>query len=92
MQYIILMQMADASIWKEVADRAKTANEGSSRRSEAPPDLISNVYCFGALLIEIISGKLPEPDDQESMCNWVWLVKAKIPNFIPRCLDALAQL
>ncbi|GJN38061.1 hypothetical protein PR202_gb27069 [Eleusine coracana subsp. coracana] len=63
-------KMADASIWKEVANKAKTAKEDSSSRSEAPPDLVSNVYCFGALLIEIISGKLPEQDDPESLCNW----------------------
>ncbi|XP_062208295.1 protein MALE DISCOVERER 1-like [Phragmites australis] len=63
-------KIADVSVWKEVIDKAKTAKEGSSRHSEAPTDLASNVYCFGALLIEIISGKLPESDDHESMCNW----------------------
>lgn len=63
-------KIADVGVWKEVATKAKTAKEDSSSRSEAPPDLASNVYCFGTLLIEIISGKLPEPDNQESLCNW----------------------
>ncbi|XP_052147287.1 protein MALE DISCOVERER 2-like isoform X1 [Oryza glaberrima] len=63
-------KIADVGIWKEVAIKAKTAKEDSSSRSECPPDIASNVYCFGTLLIEIISGKLPEADDQESMCNW----------------------
>ncbi|KAF0924883.1 hypothetical protein E2562_014967 [Oryza meyeriana var. granulata] len=63
-------KIADVGVWKEVATKAKTAKEDSSCRSESPPDLASNVYCFGVLLTEIISGKLPEADDQESMCNW----------------------
>lgn len=63
-------KIADVGIWKEVAIKAKTAKEDSSSRSECPPDIASNVYCFGTLLIEIISGKLPEADDQKSMCNW----------------------
>ncbi|TVU22828.1 hypothetical protein EJB05_32548 [Eragrostis curvula] len=65
-------KIADVSVWKDVSNRAKTAKEDGSSRSEAPPDLVSNVYCFGALLIEIISGRLPEPDDHEyeSICNW----------------------
>ncbi|XP_006645618.1 protein MALE DISCOVERER 2 isoform X2 [Oryza brachyantha] len=63
-------KVADVSVWKEVATKAKAAKEESRSRSESPPDLASNVYCFGALLIEIISGRLPEADDQESMCNW----------------------
>uniref|UniRef100_A0A0E0BYV1 Protein kinase domain-containing protein n=1 Tax=Oryza meridionalis TaxID=40149 RepID=A0A0E0BYV1_9ORYZ len=63
-------KIADVGIWKEVAIKAKSAKEDSSSRSQCPPDITSNVYCFGTLLIEIISGKLPEADDQESMCNW----------------------
>lgn len=73
----LLVQIADVGIWKEVATKAKTAKEDSSSRSECSPDIASNVYCFGTLLIEIISGKLPEADDQESMCNWVKSCKPK---------------
>ncbi|KAG8052967.1 hypothetical protein GUJ93_ZPchr0001g32764 [Zizania palustris] len=63
-------KIADVGVWREVATKAKNAKEESSSRSESPPDLASNVYCFGTLLIEIISGKLPEADDHESICNW----------------------
>uniref|UniRef100_A0A0A9DIE0 Protein kinase domain-containing protein n=1 Tax=Arundo donax TaxID=35708 RepID=A0A0A9DIE0_ARUDO len=63
-------KIADVSVWNEVAAKAKTAKEDSSSHPEAPTDLTSNVYCFGALLIEIISGRLPEANDPESMCNW----------------------
>ncbi|KAL6838666.1 hypothetical protein ACP4OV_031380 [Aristida adscensionis] len=66
-------KIADVSVWKEVTIRAKTAKGGSSSsgsHSEAPADIPTNIYCFGALLIEIISGKLPESDDPECMCNW----------------------
>uniref|UniRef100_A0A0D9UY39 Protein kinase domain-containing protein n=1 Tax=Leersia perrieri TaxID=77586 RepID=A0A0D9UY39_9ORYZ len=63
-------KIADVGIWKEVALKAKTAKDDSSSRSESPLDLAGNVYCFGALMIEIISGKLPESNDHEFMCNW----------------------
>jgi hypothetical protein len=58
-------------MWKEFSDKAKAAKEDGSSRSESPPDLTGNVFCFGALLMEIISGKLPEQNDHESICTWV---------------------
>ncbi|KAL6627222.1 hypothetical protein ACP70R_030948 [Stipagrostis hirtigluma subsp. patula] len=64
-------KIADVGVWKEITKRAKAAKQdSSSSHSEAPADLATNVYCFGALLIEIISGKLPESEDPQCMCDW----------------------
>ncbi|XP_051223644.1 protein MALE DISCOVERER 2 [Lolium perenne] len=64
-------KIAYVGMWKELADKAKAAKEdGSSSRSESAPDLTGNIFCFGALLMEIITGKLPEQDDHESICTW----------------------
>lgn len=63
-------KISDVGMWKELADKAKAGKEDGSSRSESPPDLTGNVFCFGALLMEIISGKLPEPNDHESTCTW----------------------
>jgi hypothetical protein len=68
-------------MWKELADKAKAAKEdGSSSRSESAPDLTGNIFCFGALLMEIITGKLPEQDDHESICTWVYMTNYAISN------------
>lgn len=63
-------KIADVGMWKELVDKAKAAKEDGSSRSESPPDLTGNVFCFGVLLIEILSGKFPQPNDHESICSW----------------------
>ncbi|KAI5005940.1 hypothetical protein ZWY2020_033183 [Hordeum vulgare] len=63
-------KIADVGMWKEVADRAKAAKQDCSSRSELPPDLAGSVFCFGTLALEIISGKLPEPNDHDPTCIW----------------------
>ncbi|KAG2594961.1 protein MALE DISCOVERER 2-like isoform X1 [Panicum virgatum] len=64
-------KLADVGMWSEFAAKAKAGKEdGSSSRSEAPPDLPGNVYCFGAFMIEVISGRLPESEDHRPMCSW----------------------
>uniref|UniRef100_A0ACD5VDK8 Uncharacterized protein n=1 Tax=Avena sativa TaxID=4498 RepID=A0ACD5VDK8_AVESA len=63
-------KIADVGVWKELADKAKATKEDGSSRSVSPPDLAGNVFCFGALLIEIISGKLPETNDPDCICIW----------------------
>uniref|UniRef100_M8C3Z3 Putative LRR receptor-like serine/threonine-protein kinase n=1 Tax=Aegilops tauschii TaxID=37682 RepID=M8C3Z3_AEGTA len=63
-------KIADVGMWKELADRAKAAKQDGSSRSEPPPDLAGSVFCFGMLLLEIISGKLPEPGGHELTCIW----------------------
>lgn len=63
-------KVADVSVWDELAAKAKAGKEDGSSRCECPPDLQGNVYGFGALMIEIISGRVPEPDDHKPMCSW----------------------
>ncbi|CAL4958892.1 unnamed protein product [Urochloa decumbens] len=62
-------KIADVGVWDELAAKAKAGKEDGSSRCECPPDLPGNVYGFGVLLIEIISGRVPE-DDRETMCSW----------------------
>ncbi|CAO2194136.1 unnamed protein product [Urochloa humidicola] len=62
-------KIADVGVWDELAAKAKAGKEEGSSRCECPPDLPGNVYGFGALMIETISGRVPE-DDHEPMCSW----------------------
>ncbi|CAO2161510.1 unnamed protein product [Urochloa humidicola] len=62
-------KIADVGVWDELAAKAKVGKEDGSSRCECPPDLPGNVYGFGALMIETISGRVPE-DDHEPMCSW----------------------
>ncbi|XP_022140198.1 protein MALE DISCOVERER 2-like [Momordica charantia] len=50
----------------------KNAGDHDAEHSELPPlaDPESNVYSFGVLLLEIISGKLPYSEDQGPLVNW----------------------
>jgi hypothetical protein len=48
------------SVWHEVISQGKTTTNGDEQASSAGL-LAGNVYSFGALLLEIISGKLPTP-------------------------------
>lgn len=56
-----LLQIADMSVWHEVISEGKTtAND--HHHEQVPAGLLAgNVYSFGLLLLEIISGKLPIP-------------------------------
>lgn len=53
-------KIADMSVWHEVISQGKTTTNGDEQASSAGL-LAGNVYSFGALLLEIISGKLPTP-------------------------------
>ena len=58
------MQVADISIWKEVVARGKILGDDDADFSESPSsDLASNVYSFGTILLEIISGKVPYSEE-----------------------------
>lgn len=52
--------------------RSKTSNDGDREGSTLPPsaDPETNIYSFGVLLLEIISGKLPYSEEQGSLVNW----------------------
>lgn len=52
---------------------SKISRENDSEHSELPPfsDPETNVYSFGIMLLEIISGKLPNEEEQGHLVNWV---------------------
>ncbi|XWS12506.1 hypothetical protein CRYUN_Cryun37aG0095100 [Craigia yunnanensis] len=56
----------------ETVPKSKTSGDGESQHSELPPfvDPEVNVYSFGILLLEIISGKLPYSDEQGPVEKW----------------------
>lgn len=65
-------KIAEISFLTDVAVKSKTTGEDESEHSELPPlaDTETNVYSFGILLLEIISGKLPYSEEQGSLLNW----------------------
>ncbi|XVF25635.1 hypothetical protein REPUB_Repub13aG0230300 [Reevesia pubescens] len=54
------------------APESKNSGDGESKHSELPPlvDPEVNVYSFGILLLEIISGKLPYSEEQGPVEKW----------------------
>lgn len=69
---LVLSQIAEISFWSEAAALSKTSGE-VKQHSELPPysDPETNVYSFGILLLETISGKLPNSEEQGNLVNWV---------------------
>lgn len=61
-----------AEIGFTTKNKSKQQTEDDKENSVLPPsvDPETNVYCFGILLLEIISGKLPYSEEQGSLVNW----------------------
>lgn len=57
----------------DLTAKSKIANEEPSEHHQMNPaaDPASNVYSFGIMLLEIISGKVPYNEEQGSLVNWV---------------------
>ena len=70
---LVLSQIAEISFWTDAATKSKTSGEDDKEHSELPPfaDPETNVYSFGILLLEIISGKLQYSEEQGHLVNWV---------------------
>ncbi|KAF3971451.1 hypothetical protein ACB098_05G104100 [Castanea mollissima] len=65
-------KIAEICFWTDVATKSKTSGEDDKENSELPPfaDPETNVYSFGILLLEIISGKLQYSEEQGHLVNW----------------------
>lgn len=64
----------DVSVWKSVSSsRPKASFDEGETLLERPSDVdpADNVYSFGMLLLEIISGKLPYSPEEGSLENLV---------------------
>lgn len=60
-------KVAEMNFWRDLTPKSK-----ASADSELPPliDMETNVYCFGVLMLEIISGKLPYSNEQGPLVPW----------------------
>lgn len=69
----MVLQIAEIIFLSNGVSKYKNAGDHDAEHSELPPlaDPESNVYSFGVLLLEIISGKLPYSEDQGPLVNWV---------------------
>ncbi|KAL1562647.1 protein MALE DISCOVERER 1-like isoform X1 [Salvia divinorum] len=65
-------KVADVGFWRELVTKSKNTAENESEHSELPPlaDAETNVYSFGILMLETISGKLPYSEEQGLLMNW----------------------
>lgn len=73
-------KLSDPDVWKEAAIKSnqmksssRTGNlisYGDMRLSDMELEVANNVYCFGLLLLEIISGKLPYAQEQGLLIEW----------------------
>ncbi|XP_015873613.1 protein MALE DISCOVERER 2 isoform X2 [Ziziphus jujuba] len=63
-------KIAEVGFWSKM--KPKSSNEDEKENSELPPpaDPETNIYSFGILLLEIISGKLPYSEEQGHLVNW----------------------
>lgn len=65
-------KVAEMCFWRDLISKAKVSADSESAHSALPPliDTETNVYCFGILMLEIISGKLPYSDEQGPLVTW----------------------
>lgn len=65
-------KVAEMSFWKDLIPKSKVSADSESEHSELPPliDTETNVFCFGVLMLEIISGKLPHSNEHGPLVPW----------------------
>ncbi|OVA02100.1 Protein kinase domain [Macleaya cordata] len=65
-------KIGDISFCTNVASKSKNSSEDESKHSTLPPfvDPETNIYSFGILLLEIITGKLPLSEEHGLLINW----------------------
>ncbi|CAO2165903.1 unnamed protein product [Urochloa humidicola] len=64
-------KMADTSVWHEVYSRGNMPKDDDfvDHHEPVPADIAGNVYSFGLLMLEIISGKPPYSEQKGSLAN-----------------------
>ncbi|XP_006654778.1 protein MALE DISCOVERER 2-like [Oryza brachyantha] len=62
-------KIADLSVWQEVVSEGKMPRTNGDHQEPISAGLAGNVYSFGILLLEIISGKLPYSENEGSLVN-----------------------
>ncbi|CAO2183293.1 unnamed protein product [Urochloa humidicola] len=64
-------KMADTSVWHEVYSRGNMPKDDDfvDHHEPVPADIAGNVYSFGLLMLEIISGKPPYSEQKGSLGN-----------------------
>ncbi|XP_057948673.1 protein MALE DISCOVERER 2-like isoform X2 [Malania oleifera] len=98
-------KIAEIGFWKELASKSKLIGEDGSEHSDLPPysDPESNVYSFGILLLEIISGKLPYSEELGSLVKWAsaylndkrsisYLIDPSLKSFKNNELDVICEV
>lgn len=73
-------QFAEVTFADIVSPPTKTTGGDSKKSDHSRVDLETNVYNFGVLLLEIISGKLPYSEEQGNLVNWVSLKQVSFGN------------
>jgi len=80
-----MFQLAEVT-FRSILEPAKSSVRGESKKyGMLRASLDQNVYDFGILLLEIISGKLPQSEEQGNLVNWVSL---KEISFIKEILNS----
>ncbi|XP_057466025.1 protein MALE DISCOVERER 2-like isoform X1 [Actinidia eriantha] len=98
-------KIAEICFGTEATSKSRISGENESEHSELPPfsDPETNVLCFGMLLIEIISGKLPYSEVQGPLVNWAdqylndkrsirYLIDPTLKNFKNNELDVICEV
>lgn len=68
-----MFQLAEVT-FRSIVEPSKSSIRGDSKKYEMlRSGLDQNVYDFGILLLEIISGKLPHSEEQGNLVHWVSL-------------------
>ncbi|KAI3704108.1 hypothetical protein L1987_74321 [Smallanthus sonchifolius] len=65
-------KVAEVAFWSDLISKAKVSLESELEHSALSPliDTETNVYCFGILMLEIVSGELPHSDQQGPIGAW----------------------
>lgn len=87
------------------SNKSRHQTDDEKENSILPPsvDPETNVYCFGILLLEIISGKVPYSEEQGSLVNWAadylndkrsisYLIDPSLKSFKNNELDVICEV